>query len=121
MTVLLCSTPVVELKPATVVSSRLITWIGDTELKVSRAMREPVTVTCSRLVACCLLDSAVFVSSSSDVDWASCASAWPANGTIMAASKAALRRWRVGAYDCFIACSPLEQWLRCRLPQWSRS
>src|SRR5690606_33607693 len=51
VTVLLCNTPAVEANPATVVSSRVITWIGDTELKASLAMREPVTVILSKVLA----------------------------------------------------------------------
>ena len=48
---MLCSAAAVELKPARVVSSRVTTCTGETELNTSRLMREPVTVTVSRLVA----------------------------------------------------------------------
>ncbi len=51
VTALLCNAAVVELKPDIRVSSRVITVMGEVELKVSRWMREPVTVILSLAAA----------------------------------------------------------------------
>ena len=51
VTAVLCSASVVEVKPATVTSSRVMTCTGDGELNVSRRIREPVTMTSSSVAA----------------------------------------------------------------------
>jgi hypothetical protein len=47
-----CRAAVVEAKPDIRVSSRVITCTGEAELKLSRRMREPVTVIFSLACAC---------------------------------------------------------------------